>query len=171
MMFKHCAVRTQKIGRYFYCWIFQFLLKFGDHLKLKIRRGAQILVLQSHSEVVKMSSILFLYSKKALLAESSTKITGGRKTLKNKFLQKFLQGSTFTKKSQDFQNCVTSNCSNKSFSSIFFSVHFIFLVLRFGDLDRRKRNGPTGSFALLSLDQSCQTRCMGCVTMTAHKTI
>ena len=25
--------------------------------------------------------------------------------------------------------------------------------------------------SLLSLDQSCQTRCMGCVTMTAHKTI
>ena len=85
-----CNPRTWKIGRYFYCWIFQFLLKFGDHLKLKIRRGAQILVLQSHSEVVKMSSILFFG------AESSTKITGGRKTLKNKFLQKFLQGSTFT---------------------------------------------------------------------------
>ena len=42
------------------------MVKFGDHLKLKIRRGAQILVLQSHSEVVKMSSILFFYSKKAL---------------------------------------------------------------------------------------------------------
>ena len=44
---------------------------------------------------------------------------------------------------------MTSNCSNKSFSSIFFSVHFIFLVLRFGDLDRRKRNGPTGSFIVI----------------------
>ena len=37
-----------------------------------------------------------LVFQKALLAESSTKITGGRKTLKNKFLRKFLQGSTFT---------------------------------------------------------------------------
>ena len=64
--------------------------------EVKNQGGAQILVLQSHSEVVKMSSILFFG------AESSTKITGGRKTLKNKFLQKFLQGSTFTKKSQDF---------------------------------------------------------------------
>ena len=159
-----CNPRTWKIGRYFYCWIFQFLLKFGDHLKLKIRRGAQILVLQSHSEVVKMSSILFFG------AESSTKITGGRKPLKNKFLQKFLQGSTFTKNRKIFRiawlQTVQTNRSHRSSSrSILFFWFFDLVIL----IEENEMDQQVAS--LLSLDQSCQTRCMGCVTMTAHKTI